>query len=238
MTQQYGSTYAATIPALTDTANITQAFKDYHDSVTTFLNSKANLSGAVFTGAVTFGTGGSITLPTGSVTSGTIADGAIVDVDINSGAAIAYSKLNLAGQIVNADISSSAAIAISKISGLDTALSGKAPLANPTFSGTVDLSGTTLTLADNAITQAKVSGLVSALAAKAPLASPALTGTATAVNLTVSGTLTATLTGNASTATTATNATNGANYGSGFSKITVSQTQPGTANTGDVWISW
>lgn len=41
--------------------------------------------------------------------------GAIVNADINAGAAIAYSKLNLAGSIVNADINASAAIAYSKL---------------------------------------------------------------------------------------------------------------------------
>jgi hypothetical protein len=56
-------------------------------------------------------------LADGSVTSGKIADGAIVDADINA----------------------SASIAMSKISGLDTALSAKAPIASPTFTGTVTL---------------------------------------------------------------------------------------------------
>lgn len=42
--------------------------------------------------------------------------GSIVNADISSSAAIAYSKLNLTGSIVNADISASAAIAYSKLS--------------------------------------------------------------------------------------------------------------------------
>lgn len=41
--------------------------------------------------------------------------GSIVNADINAGAAIAYSKLNLSGSIVNADIASGAAIAYSKL---------------------------------------------------------------------------------------------------------------------------
>jgi len=40
------------------------------------------------------------------------------------------------GTIVDADISASAAIATSKVSGLDSALAGKAPIASPTFTGT------------------------------------------------------------------------------------------------------
>jgi len=84
----------------------------------------------------------------GAITSAKILDGTIVNGDISSSAAIAYSKLNLAssitsadivdGTIVNGDISSSAAIATSKISGLDTTLAAKAPLASPTFTGTVN----------------------------------------------------------------------------------------------------
>ena len=53
---------------------------------------------------------------TGTVTSTMIADGTIVNADINSSAAIAYSKLALTGSIVNADIGASAAIAYSKLS--------------------------------------------------------------------------------------------------------------------------
>ena len=43
------------------------------------------------------------------------------------------------GTIVNADINASAAIAQSKISGLTSALSDKAPIASPTFTGTVTI---------------------------------------------------------------------------------------------------
>ena len=44
--------------------------------------------------------------------------GSLVDADINSAAAIAYSKLNLAGSLVDADINASAAIAYSKLAAL------------------------------------------------------------------------------------------------------------------------
>lgn len=49
------------------------------------------------------------------VTSANIADGAIVNADVNASAAIAYSKLALANSVVNADIASAAAIAYSKL---------------------------------------------------------------------------------------------------------------------------
>jgi hypothetical protein len=85
-----------------------------------------------------------------------------------------------------------------------TALDLKAPLASPTFTGTVTLPSGTVTStmildgtiadadinASAAIAQSKISGLTTDLAAKAPLAAPALTGDATAVNLTISGNLT------------------------------------------------
>ena len=50
-----------------------------------------------------------------AVTSAKIADDTIVNADVNSAAAIAYSKLALGTSIVNADISTSAAIAYSKL---------------------------------------------------------------------------------------------------------------------------
>jgi len=58
---------------------------------------------------------------TGTVTSTMIADGTIVNGDINASAAIAYSKLSLTGSIVNADISASAAIADTKLATISTA---------------------------------------------------------------------------------------------------------------------
>lgn len=51
----------------------------------------------------------------GTVTSTMIANNSIVNADINSSAAIAYSKLSLSNSIVNGDINSSAAIAVSKL---------------------------------------------------------------------------------------------------------------------------
>lgn len=56
---------------------------------------------------------GDITVNSSAVTS--IASGVIVNADVSSSAAIAYSKLNLSNSLVNADISSSASIEISKI---------------------------------------------------------------------------------------------------------------------------
>lgn len=129
--------------------NTSDANKPVSTATQTALDLKAPLASPTFTGTVT--------LPSGTVTSAMISDGTIVNGDISSSAAIAYSKLNLAssitssdivdGTIVNADINASAAIAQSKISGLTSDLAAKAALAGATFTG--DISGTNLTLSGN-----------------------------------------------------------------------------------------
>ena len=55
-------------------------------------------------GDITVATTGAMTIGTGAITSSKILDGTIVNGDISASAAIAYSKLNLAGAIVNGDI--------------------------------------------------------------------------------------------------------------------------------------
>jgi len=54
------------------------------------------------------------------ITSAKIVDGTIVNADINSSAAITYSKLSLGTSIVNADVSASAAIALTKLASTGT----------------------------------------------------------------------------------------------------------------------
>lgn len=87
----------------------------------------------------------------GSITSAMIADGTIVNADINASAAIAYSKLNLAASIVNADISASAAIADTKLATISTAgkVSGTA-----ITSGAISTSGSIATTSTMAVGQA------------------------------------------------------------------------------------
>ena len=84
---------------------------------------KAPLASPTFTGTVT--------LPTGTVTSAMILDGTIVDGDINASAAIAQSK----------------------ISGLSTSFSEKAPLASPTFTGLVTVAANGIAYTDGTQTK-------------------------------------------------------------------------------------
>ena len=80
---------------------------------------------------LTESTPGTIDIATGGVTSAMIADGTIVDGDINASAAIAQSK----------------------ISGLTAALAAKAPLANPTFTGTVTVGSAGVAFTDGTQTK-------------------------------------------------------------------------------------
>ena len=141
---------------LSNVDNTADSAKPVSTAAQSALDLKAPLASPTFTGTVT--------LPAGTVTSGMIADGAIVD----------------------SDISGAAAIATSKISGLDTALDLKAPLASPTFTGTV--SGITKSMVglgsvDNTTDAEKPvsTAAQSALDLKAPLASPTFTGTVSGI---------------------------------------------------------
>lgn len=91
-----------------------------------------NAAKAVTAGSgLTESTPGTLDIATGGVTSAMIADGAIVDADINASAAIAQSK----------------------ISGLTTDLAAKAPLASPTFTGTVTVSASGVAFTDGTQTK-------------------------------------------------------------------------------------
>jgi hypothetical protein len=120
-----------------------------------------------------FSGSGTITAGTGITVSGN-------EVSISTGAIT--SSLILDGTIVDGDINASAAIAQSKISGLTSDLAAKAPLASPTFTGTV--AGITKSMVglgnvDNTTDAGKPvsTATQTALDLKANLASPTLTGT-------------------------------------------------------------
>ena len=163
-------------------ANVSDTEIGYLDGVTsaiqTQMNAKAPLASPTFTGTVT--------LPSGTVTSTMILDGTIATADIADSAVTSAKIAN--DTIVDADINSAAAITKTKISG--TAITAAD---TGTVTSTMILDGTIVDgdiNASAAIAQSKVSGLTTDLAAKAPLASPTFTGTVNAANLTLSGNLT------------------------------------------------
>ena len=108
-----------------------------------------------------------------NITSAMIADGTIVNADINASAAIAYSKLALTGSItssdiandtiVNADINTAAAIAATKIAG--TAV---------TQADTGTVSNTMI--ADGAVTNAKITGTIARSKIGIPFANENMNG--------------------------------------------------------------
>ena len=130
-----------------------------------------NAAKAVTAGSgLTESTPGTIDIATNGVTSAMIADGTIVDGDISSSAAITKTKISgtaitaadtgtvtstmiLDGTIVDADINASAAIAQSKVANLTTDLAAKAPLASPTFTGTVTVAASGIAFTDGTQTK-------------------------------------------------------------------------------------
>lgn len=151
-------------------------------------------------------------IATGAVTTAKILDDTIVNADINSAAAIAYSKLNLATSIVNADVSTSAAIALSKLA----------------TTGTV-----TATTFVGALTGTASGNLVSGGALGTPSSGTLTNCTFPTLNQNTTGNaLTAT---SATSATSATNATNATNL-TGLSKssilVTLNSASQGTFNHG------
>jgi hypothetical protein len=129
-------------------------------------------------------TNGVYTTDTGTVTSTMIANDTIVNADINSSAAISYSKLNLSTSIVNTDISTSAAIVDTKLATISTA-------------GKVSNSATTATNANtaSAIVSRDASGNFSAGTITASLSGNA-TSVTNGVYTTDSGTVTSTMIAN------------------------------------------
>jgi hypothetical protein len=129
-----------------------------------------NASEAILAGDGITKSGETISVASGGVTSAMIAD----------------------GTIVNGDINASAAIAQSKIASLTTDLAAKAPLANPTFTGTVN--GITKSMVglgsvDNTADTAKPisTATQTALDLKANLNSPTFTGTVSGITKSMVG---------------------------------------------------
>jgi hypothetical protein len=180
----------------TRVTNITDTEIGYLDGVTsaiqTQIDAKAPLASPTFTGSVTLpaNTISQVHLSDDSVgtneigglavTTGKLADGAVTSLKIAN------------DTIVDADINSAAAIAQSKISGLTTDLGLKAPLADPTFTGTVSGVSKSMVGLGNVDNTSDANKPVStaqqtALDLKANSATPTFTGMATIPKITVGG---------------------------------------------------
>ena len=104
----------------------------YLDGVTsaiqTQIDSKAPLASPTFTGTVT--------LPSGTVTSTMIADGTIVNADINAAAAIDWTKIAPSSTVSATELGYLDGVT----SAIQTQLNAKANSASPSFNGNVDIS--------------------------------------------------------------------------------------------------
>lgn len=123
------------------------------------VNAINQLTGDVTAGPASGSESKAATIAAGAVTGSKIASDTITNANINSAAAIAYSKLSLSGSIVNADVASGAAIAYSKLS-----LSGS--IVNADISSSAAIVYSKLSIADGDLTIAKTNGLQAALDAK------------------------------------------------------------------------
>jgi hypothetical protein len=189
---------AVTTEKIADDAVTTLKIAD--DAITTLKIANSNVT----TDKINNGAVDESKIASNAVTEGKIADGSVTTAKI-ADSAITTGKI-ADGTILDADINATAAIAQSKIDGLGTALDAKlasataattyAPIANPTFTGTV--AGVTkahvgLGNVDNTSDANKpVSNATqTALDLKANKAAPTFTGTVTASNdLVVDGNLT------------------------------------------------
>jgi len=151
-------TGTVTLPATTSIGDVSNLEIGYLNGVTSGVQSqidtKAPLASPTFTGTVTLPANtitqsmmsddsvGTAEIIAASVTSSELAVDSVTELKIADGAVTSAKIAN--GTIVDGDINASAAIAQSKISGLTSDLDAKAPLASPTFTGTV--SGITKTM--------------------------------------------------------------------------------------------
>ncbi|MDQ7773586.1 MAG: hypothetical protein RDU13_08685, partial [Elusimicrobiales bacterium] len=143
-------------------------------STAIYIGAGANIS--TITPAGFFGDGsGLLNVPVGdnTVTSAKIVDDSIVNADINSAAAIAYSKLALTGSILNADVNAGAAIAYSKLNLANSIVTGDivdGTIADADLAGSISpskITGTAAILGANTFTGAQTYGSGASLAAAA-----------------------------------------------------------------------
>jgi hypothetical protein len=121
---------------------------------------------------------------------GTLPVDSITNIKINSAAAIAYSKLNLAASIVNADVSASAAIAYSKLN-LATSIVNADISASAAIVDTKLATISTASKVSNSATTAASANTASAIVAR-DASGDFTAGTVTVTNVTASGYLSTT----------------------------------------------
>jgi len=150
--------------------------------------SKLNLTGAILNAdlagsiAASKVSGTAVTqADTGTVTSAMITDGTIVNGDIASGAAIAYSKLALTGAILNADLAGSIAYSKLSLTGsiLNADLAGSIAASKITGTAITAADSGTVTstmIADGTIVNADISASAAIAYSKLNLASSIVTG--------------------------------------------------------------
>ena len=147
------------------------------------------VNGTVTSSQIADGTIATGDIADSAVTSAKIADGTIATGDL-ADSAVTSAKI-ADGTIVDGDIHASAGIATSKVAGLDTALGLLAPLAAPTFTGTVVLPSTTSIGLVDSTEIGYVNGVTSSIQTqidlKAPLASPTFTGTVSGITKSMVG---------------------------------------------------
>jgi hypothetical protein len=200
--------------ALTTTTDVNTLISN-HNAVTTNVHGIADTADIVLTNDARLSdertpTDNTVTtekIANSAVTADKIAGDAVTESKLADGAVTSGKIAN--GTIVDADINASAAIAQSKVSGLTSDLALKAPLADPTFTGTV--SGITKSMVglgnvDNTSDANKPvsTATQTALDLKADLAGPTLTGTTTTADLVVNGDFTVNGTNFAASATSIT----------------------------------
>jgi hypothetical protein len=158
-------TGTVTLPGATSIGNVSATEIGYLDGVTSAIQTQLDSKLSTSTASSTYATlasptfTGTVTLPTGTVTSGMILDETIVNADINASAAIALSKLasGTSGQIIVANssgvptwVSESGDITISD-TGVTAISSGVIVNADINASAEIDktkISGTAITAAD------------------------------------------------------------------------------------------